>query len=200
MRDEMLVPVKACAPTDLRLKGSSIEVRPVERKALDPMDSRAGGKATDVSEVRPLAKSFGRLVTAVAERSSDVRQQLDKAREPTRANVLGSAREASPLPSKAYRPMETRFGGKVTEVSAEQPKQKPDLYGYENWKTEPPKLERMIDEDDTHPSGMLVMLEAERSSETSLVQSLNTSWPVEVTEEGSTNEVRPVLKKAAEPM
>ena len=83
--------------------------------------------------------------------------------------------------------METRFEGKVTEVSAEQPKQKPDLYSKK-------------EEEYMNPSGMLVMLEAERSSETSLVQSLNTSWPVEVTEEGSTTEVRPVLKKAAEPM
>ena len=51
LSDVMLVPRKAFAPTDVRLEGSSIEVRPVERKALDPMDSRAAGKATDVSEV-----------------------------------------------------------------------------------------------------------------------------------------------------
>ena len=41
------------------------------------------------------------LVMLKAERSSDVRQQLHKAREPKDVTLLGSAREVSPLPSKA---------------------------------------------------------------------------------------------------
>ena len=51
-----------------------------------------------------------------------------------------------------------------------------------------------------YPFGMLVILEAERSSDDSDAHIPNTSWPTEVTEDGSTTEARPLMKKAAEPM
>ena len=47
---------------------------------------------------------------------------------------------------------------------------------------------------------MLVMLDDERSSVVSDAHIPNTSWPTEVTEDGSTTEARPLMKKAAEPM